>query len=116
MKEVSHKYSQLSSEERVKIEIFYSLGYSISRIAQELSRNKSTISREIKRCKHVSGYQSKVAQTRANKAKSRLHQHNKKSYYPLLNFIERMLKKKWSPAIIATIWNKWIRKCKTSIC
>ncbi len=106
MKTVSHKYKHISIEERGKIEILYKLDYSKSKIARILKRSKSTISREIARCKFVRGYQSNVAQTRANKAKARSHRHNKISYYPLLNFIERMLKKRWSPEIIAAVWSK----------
>lgn len=101
----SHKFNHLTRDERVKIETFFYLKYKITKIAQELGRNKSTISREIKRCKYVRGYIASIAQTRANKAKTNSHQHKKITYYPFLNYAHRMLKEKWSPEIISATWN-----------
>ena len=45
---MSH-YKHISIKEREKILVYRERGYSISKIAQELNRNKSTISRELKR-------------------------------------------------------------------
>ena len=41
------KYSQLSAEEREKIEVNYALGCSISEIARLIKRSKSTTREEI---------------------------------------------------------------------
>ena len=38
-------YNHLTINEREKILFFYAKGYSISKIAKEINRNKSTISR-----------------------------------------------------------------------
>lgn len=46
---IPQKYHHLNIEERYKIQIYYKDGLSISEIARKLSRNKSTISREISR-------------------------------------------------------------------
>lgn len=45
------KYSHLSREGRYEIKRMYDLGVSISKIAQHLTRSKSTISMELKRNK-----------------------------------------------------------------
>ena len=60
------KYHRLSLHERVKIEEFKLLKYSISKIAEKLNRSKSTISRELKtnRYAHYS-YRAVEAQRKA---------------------------------------------------
>ena len=42
-------YKHLSSEERDKIAILRAQGHSLNKIAKMINRNKSTISRELKR-------------------------------------------------------------------
>ena len=49
-----HKH--LTLEEREKILKYHSMGYSLSRIAEILCRNKSTISRELNRNSDKNGY------------------------------------------------------------
>ena len=49
-----HKH--LTLEEREKILKYHSMGYSLSRIAEILCRNKSTISRELNRNSDKDGY------------------------------------------------------------
>ncbi len=44
-----NNYKHLSSEERDKIAILRSQGYSLNKIAKMINRNKSTISRELRR-------------------------------------------------------------------
>ena len=56
-------YTQLSQEERIKIEEMLGLGCYQSEIAKELKRSKSTISREIER----NGIKSKNRRSRVNK-------------------------------------------------
>ena len=46
---ISKKYSHLSIEERYELQIYCNDGLNISQIAKKLSRNKSTISRELSR-------------------------------------------------------------------
>ena len=54
--ELSAKYNQLSAEERGKIEAYYEIGVSISQIARNLWRSKSTVCEEIRREKHKGKY------------------------------------------------------------
>lgn len=57
-----HPYSHLSLFEREHIMISKSQNKSISEIANDLGRNKSTISRELRRNSGTSGYSASVAQ------------------------------------------------------
>lgn len=100
------KYKQLSSEERGKIEAYLTLNYSISKIAKMMERSKSTISEEIKRGKYNGRYTAKIAQDRSRKRRNESHKHSKWRNTKLLHFIERRLKKKWSPEIISVEWKK----------
>ncbi len=45
---MNRKYRHLSREERYEIKRMYDLGVSINKIAQHLTRSKSTISMELK--------------------------------------------------------------------
>src|SRR5689334_22805464 len=54
-------FTQLSKEERIKIEVLLHQGLSYSAIARELNRSVSTISREVSRNKGRS-YRAEVAQ------------------------------------------------------
>ena len=95
------KYSQLSAEERGKIEAYCTLGCSISKIAGLIKRSKSTISEEIKRGKYNGRYAAHIAQNRAKKRRSESHKHSKWRNRELLYFIAKCLKMKWSPEIIS---------------
>ena len=100
------KYKQLSSEERGKIEAYLTLNYSISEIAKMMKRSKSTVSEEIKRGKYNGKYIARIAQDRSRKRRSESHKHSKWRNIKLLHFIEKRLKKKWSPEIISMEWEK----------
>lgn len=69
------KYKQLKEQDRYTIERMLGQGYNISDIARTLGRNKSTISRELKR--NRSGrkyfYQSHIAQNKAAKRLTSCH-------------------------------------------
>ena len=54
------KYKQITQEERYQIAALLAAGFNQSYIAAQLSRDKSTISREISRNKGPPGYQSVV--------------------------------------------------------
>ena len=62
---LSAKYNQLSSEERGKIEAYYEIGVSISQIARNLMRSKSTVCEEIRRGKYKGKYLVHIAHNRA---------------------------------------------------
>jgi IS30 family transposase len=106
METLSHKYLHLSIIDRAQIELLLSQSKSISAIARELKRSKSTISVEIKKHKYNGKYTTHIAQNRADKAKALSHQHSKISNTPLRIFIEQHLKRRWSPEIIAAIWSQ----------
>ena len=99
--ELSAKYNQLSAEERGKIEAYYEIGVSISQIARNLSRSKSTVCEEIRRGKYKGKYLAHIAQNRAIKRRKESHKHTKWRNSDLLRFIEKHLKLRWSPEIIS---------------
>ena len=100
------KYKQLSPEERGKIEAYLTLNYSISKIAKMMKRSKSTISEEIKKRKYNGRYTAKIAKDRSRKRRNESHRHSKWRNIKLLHFIEKRLKKEWSPEIISVEWKK----------
>ena len=109
------KYNRLSFEERVKIEIYFNLGWSLVRIADKLIRNKSTISRELTRFPF--SYNADKAQKEATR-KSHIHNYRRRLDYndPLFNLIFRFLKKRWSPQQISTyLKKKYVGKQKMQI-
>ncbi len=93
-------YQQLTLVDRAKIESFRKANFSISAIAIELGKNKSTISREIKRNIGKKGYRSKQAH---EKARLRITDKNKFSKWnPLLeNMILQLLNQECSPTQIS---------------
>lgn len=95
------KYVRLTFQERVKIETYYNLGWSLTEIGTKLCRDKSTISREISRFPFT--YNAQKAQTVAER-KSRLHNLGRQldENARLFNLVYRFLKKRWSPQQIST--------------
>lgn len=71
-KNLQIKYKQLSFEERVKIQTLLIVKTSITIIAKLLCRDKSTISREIKRNtnRHTKKYDANLAENKKNKRKN----------------------------------------------
>ncbi len=59
------KYKQLTPEERYTISSYRKTGLSVSLIAQEMGRHRSTIYREIKRHIRQGSYRPSYAATRA---------------------------------------------------
>ena len=101
-------YQQLTLEERTMIYGFCKVDYSISEIAKELGRHKSTISREIQRNTGQRGYRPKQA--------DEMSILRKKSAYKAVkwtseteNEVRNKLKAKWSPEQISA----WLKKCKS---
>lgn len=87
-------YERLSYEERVEIGIHLRMGFSISWIAQTLGRNKSTVSREIRRCELR--YFAPEAQVITAK-KYRRNQRRLDKNPRLRDFVFCGLRKRWSP-------------------
>ena len=96
------EYRQINLEEREKIYIFLKGGRSITEIATELGRHRSSISREIYRNQHARlGYlpdrASKQALSRKNRRISKLEKHPHLKAYVL----DKLSEDKWSPEMIA---------------
>ncbi|MCK0205900.1 IS30 family transposase [Ornithobacterium rhinotracheale] len=69
---MARTFKHLDLCERAKIEAYLTAGWSISKIARELKRDKSTISRELKRNRTKKGkYKAKTAQTLYSEKKER---------------------------------------------
>ena len=97
-------YHRLTLNERVKIEEFRKLKYSVSKIAKKLNRSKSTVSRELKRNRYA--HSSYLADHANRKAFCRVlvkkDGKDKISSNPLLQqFILQKLKLRWSPQQIS---------------
>ena len=97
----NHTFTHLSIAEREEIAILNATGAAIASIARKLARSPSTISRELRRHRYKAMYRATTAQNRADKAKQRCKKLSKSSDCNLLHSIERMLKRRWSPKIIA---------------
>lgn len=97
-------YKRLNDLEREEISRMLSQKYSYRDIAKTLSRNVSTISREINAgsCNRYS-YRAVKAQSRAkrNSAKRKTGKHKLNDNLKLWAYIHKKLKKKWSPRQIA---------------
>ena len=94
-------YNRLSFEERIKIDTYFNLGWTLMRIGEKLNRSTSTISREITR--YPFSYSANKAQIQAEK-NSREHNCTKRleENSRLYNLVYRYLKKRWSPQQIAS--------------
>ena len=101
-----HKYKHLSIVERAKIELLYAQGYNQEYIANILGVHKSTVSRELKLGRYKGKYIASTANNKAEKRKLLPHKHCKWDNEELLSYIEPHIKHKWSPEVIAAIWNK----------
>ena len=101
MKPSSHTYCHISIIERTKIEAFLEQSMGVSQIACALKRAKFSISYEIKRGRYNGKYKAHIAQARANKVKQSQRKSQKAQNHNLMHKIERLLKKRWSPEIIA---------------
>ena len=101
MTKFNHKYTQITTAERIKIETLSEIGKSIRSIAYDLGRSPSTIAREIKKGKSAKNgglYKHNVAQKRTDDRRGR--KPSKANDSGLMHQIERMLKRRWSPKII----------------
>jgi IS30 family transposase len=99
---MSKSYKHLSREERYSIKEMRDKGVSINEISKQLQRSKSTISIELRRNKVNRKYMPCVAQ---EKYEERLHRQEllkiEKEHKLLAYIKEAMIKKKWSPDVIA---------------
>lgn len=101
-------YTHFTPNERESLYLLLKNNYSLTEIAKELGRNKSTISREIRRNSDDNGnympFNAQVYYNIRRKACIRKPRISPKS--ELFKFIKDKLEKYWSPEIIAGKWNK----------
>lgn len=95
-------YKHLTLEEREKILFFSAKEYSVTEIAKELGRNKSTISRELKRNREAGPYLPSAAQQKYAKRRKKCKPHKRLADPALLRIVrEKFLEHQWSPEQIA---------------
>lgn len=101
-------YTHFTPEERMCLYLLLKINKTVTEIAKELGRNKSTISREIKRNSDENGnynpfmaHQKYCERRTKCKRRYRIRPNTK-----LFDFIVKRLKKYWSPQIIAEKWNQ----------
>ena len=87
-------YTQLTQEQRYQIFALKQAEQKNKRIAEILKVNESTISRELKRNRGKKGYRPKQAN---QKAQERKHGAKKRIGSETWEYVERKLKKEWSP-------------------
>lgn len=91
---MNHSYTHLTGEERYHISALRKTGLSLSEIADTIGRNKSTISREIKRNTGKRGYRPKQANELACKRK---RPGNKQISSFGFAYINHLITEDWSP-------------------
>lgn len=97
------RYLQLSYEERDRIATLYAKGVSLSEIARQLHRNKSTISREISRNKApvYNVYGACRAENKAKERKQQAGQRPRLKNSTIRSYVIRHLRMEWTPEQIA---------------
>lgn len=94
------KYTRLQFEDRIKIEVYHLLGWTIEAISKELARSKSSISRELSRM--PGNYSAHIAHWYAVKKSREHHNTNRIDDAPnLKQIIHELLEKRWSPVQIS---------------
>lgn len=94
-------YKHLSKEERDKLAILHSRGWTLREIGTKLGRNIGTLSRELKRNYSRCAYLPHKAQERAEKRKAESHKAKRLKTYVLQNDIEARIMDGWSPELVA---------------
>ena len=98
------KYNHLSADERDEIAVLKAHGVSMSEIANQLGRDKSTISREIRRNSATgrrTAYYSQSAQRRADLRWMGAHQKERITDPVVRAYVEKKIREKLSPELIA---------------
>ena len=94
-------YKHITINERCCIVEYLSLGWSLSEIAKELGRSKSTISREIKRNKVNEKYKAHIAQDKYEERIINCSPYGKMANASLVNYVQEKLNDHWSPEQIS---------------
>ena len=106
-----NKYSQLTLEQRYKIEIYVSTGKNQSEIARLLNVHKSTISRELSRNTPKRGKGAKIYDANRSQIKTAVRHHTKPKFTKLTDVLKAdalnlMINDRLSPELISSIWKK----------
>ena len=94
------EYSQLTEDERYHIDAYKAAGFSLSEIAKQLGRHKSTIYREMSRNSGQRGYRAKQAQEKAERRRTEAPKAVKMTP-ELITLIELKIREDWSPEQIS---------------
>ena len=96
-------YNQLTADERDRIAIFMAKGFNLSDIARMLGRNRSTISREIRRngAAKYKSYTPHAAEARSKFRKSVANTHPRLKNVFIRNYIHQKIRDGWTPEIIS---------------
>lgn len=107
-------YAQLTSEERIKIDVLTRERYGMTKIAKILGRSKSTISRELRRNRtRWNIYDSNRAEIKAYQRGHRKKRQSKKIVMDneMDSYIREKLLDSWSPEIISVVIKQELWKC-----
>jgi IS30 family transposase len=96
-------YKQLTADERDEIAIFMARGFNSSNIARMLGRDRSTISREIRRngAAKYKRYTPHAAEARSKLRKSAANTHPRLKNLFIRDYVHQKIKDGWTPEIIA---------------
>lgn len=95
-------YTHLSAFERGKIELMHQQGWSATRIAEEIGRHRTTVSREIKRNGMKASYMAEAAQKQYVQRREVCRPRYRLAYRPLREFIvNKIVEEEWSPELVA---------------
>ena len=96
-------YKQLTADERDEIAIFMARGFNLSNIARMLGRDRSTISREIRRngAAKYKRYTPHAAEARSKLRKSAANTHPRLKNLFIRDYVHQKIKDGWTPEIIA---------------
>lgn len=97
------QYHHITQEEREEIFFFAVKGFSVTQIAEKLGRNKSTVSRELKRNTFNNRYSPLEAQRAYESRRQKCRPKPKilKDYGLFLKIVDRFISDQWSPEQIA---------------
>lgn len=90
-------YKHININERCCIVEYLNLGWNVPKIAKELNRNKSTISREIKRNIINGKHSAHIVQDNYEARRMKCKPYGKKTDGSLINYIQEKLNNHWSP-------------------
>ena len=99
VREISPRY--LSQEERIEIADLHHAGVSVRKIATQLGRAPSTVSRELRRSPNKCGYRPFEAHRQATSRRARDHKRRVEKNSELRWIVGELLAQRWSPQQIA---------------